>query len=777
MAEKGEIVMKKLLKGSICLVVVISMLLACGIPAFAATNGDEVRVSAIEFFDSNTTDDKEDYTNVAARVFVRNAGTPKECTLVLAAYEPDGKLCEAAAVSGANAVLETKAINADGKSIKAFVWEKDLKKVIASSADYSAEFSNVLDNMTIKFGEMSFKEFVGSDFNKDTLVYTKADNVTVENIPNAYVTFKNNAATAKVVNDVVNKKYVITVEYGIEKDTDEPRGADKRTHYSKKYSKEYTINYNYEVADDTTKYIYEEEILNNRNTTTLGGPGVMTRYTKVFHVDNEESFQTITFSVKNAGWLDSFMAVYPENHDGSKVDLTSILAKYDGESYSLCTAEDLKTDTRTAADGAVLQEEKYVDGVVKITKANQTDDKSPIASPPNVRVWEDLHKAGTYGDNDLGTPASNADMDGYRSVIYNFDDSYPGKGGAVIGINSGGPYIDAEVTLHVKGSVVVDLFSKDNTYGLPVKDIETLQSDDSWTKVTISDNLIAPYFNSITYLEAITAFYFGDLNENEIKPMNTGYWVTSYPGTNKRLKFANTFDEKVLKPKEVKLKDNSQTEYTLSELCELKKRDFSVEDLNALAESFGEIYKEYSGAINSNLIRKLDTTNAYDNYNNQNDVKLFNVGDYIVWSNYSTLASNWNHINKYPNVLGLYGAEIIRGVTNSVNQANDENSGYWTFEAGEDCEVIAFTRVDTGAYIDFVPETEKAGWTQIKYNNDGYESVDSTKLGIFYVWDPNNYRVYNKPYVKEFSKGDIVKIYHPTNGYGCTLVTVKPIAK
>lgn len=765
--------MKKLLKGSLCLVVVISMLLACGIPAFAATNGNAVRVSAIEFFDSNTSDDKEDYTAVAARVFVRNAGTPKECTLVLAAYEEDGKLCEAATVSGANAVLETKAINAEGKKIKAFVWEKDLKKVIASSADYSADFSEVLDNMTIKFGEMSFKDFVGSDFNKDTLEYTKSDSISGDNIPNAYVTFKNNAASAKVINDVVNKKYVITVEYGIEEDTDEPRGADKRTHYSKKYSKEYTINYTLDT--DTTKYIYKEEIEQNRTGKPLASVGAMTRYTKEFPVANEDSFQTITFSVTNAGWLDSFMAVYPKNHDGSKVvDLTSILAKYDGERYSLCTAEDLKTDTRTAADGTALQSETYVDGVVKITRANQTSDQSSI-TPPNVRVWENLHKAGTNGDNDLGTPTSNANMDSYRSVIYNFKDGYKGIGGAVIGINSGGPYIDAEVTLHVKGSVVVDLFSKSDKYGLPVKDITTLESDDTWEKT--SSEMITPYFNKMTALEAVTALYFEDLKEDEIKLSGKGYWVTSYSGNNKNLRFGDKFTDNVLNGKTVTLKDSNQEGHTLSYLQDISNSTFSVEDLKALAASFGEIYTTSSIETNSNLIRNLDLTKAGAKPSEINDVKLFNVGDYIVWSNYSTLASNWNHINRYPNVLGLYGAEIIRYGTEWESPPYNENSDYWTFEAGEDCEVFAFTRLDTGAYIDYVPEAEKAGWTPIKYNNDGYESADSTKLGIYYTWDPNNYRVYNKPYVKEFSKGETVKIYHPTDGKGRTTVIVKPIAK
>ena len=121
--------MKRYFKGFISMMTAVMLAVCCILPVSAATNGNEVRVSQIDFIG--------EVSAVSAQVFVRNAGTPVECYLLLASYNPDKSMKEAKVTKGSNGILEAGPVDAagEGVTLRAFVWKTGDMSPLAETGD------------------------------------------------------------------------------------------------------------------------------------------------------------------------------------------------------------------------------------------------------------------------------------------------------------------------------------------------------------------------------------------------------------------------------------------------------------------------------------------------------------------------------------------------------------------------------------------------------------------------------------------------------------------
>lgn len=241
--------MKKLLKVTLCALIVLSMLFSLSAVSFAAAPED-VLSSQVEFYADGS-------GGVYAEAFVRDlSGEAKEAMLIIAAYDENDKLIDAKTAAGANRVLKTEAVSDTAAKITAFVWESDAMKVISPTAVYKQDgydMDDVLANLEITFDGVPFETYMGTPFSPSQTTYEKVFTESAS-VPNVKVTVPDNAASVIVTSD--EYKTLITVEHSAGLDPDGfTDGTVTRPTYGD-WTKTYTINY--VVETDNSKIRFSE---------------------------------------------------------------------------------------------------------------------------------------------------------------------------------------------------------------------------------------------------------------------------------------------------------------------------------------------------------------------------------------------------------------------------------------------------------------------------------------------------------------------------------------
>lgn len=198
--------MKNLLKTCLTAVLVLSMLLTCGVTGLAGNYGDgEIRVSPVRF----TADENG---KISASAFVRNQGEAKSATLICAVYS-GGKLENAESSSGSNAILTTTAIDATDKILKAFVWDSNLK-VISNIATYDS--TDVFANLKLTVDGVDFADYVDEETVNLSVnsAYTKTLDANNPQLPTDFEIVGNNGLTLYATTDESLASPVTTIKVG-----------------------------------------------------------------------------------------------------------------------------------------------------------------------------------------------------------------------------------------------------------------------------------------------------------------------------------------------------------------------------------------------------------------------------------------------------------------------------------------------------------------------------------------------------------------------------------
>lgn len=248
--------MKKILKKSLALLVVLSMILSVTSVVMAAEtdfiSSHVVFITQVnDVVDETTNEVTGTYTSIRAEAFVRNyASQPGDAILCCCVYDSNGKFVDVSTKAGVNGVLKSDwIVLGDGQTAKAFVWEKDSMKIISKIATYGAnEFGDDV-SLEITFDGVPFGTYIGYDFDWNTETYTKELAVTDGILSYPHVTAKltgkvDNTASVKVINDFeTGKKTEIIVEMG-----------------QRRIKEERTFTPTTDVPNPITGYVYEKPV-------------------------------------------------------------------------------------------------------------------------------------------------------------------------------------------------------------------------------------------------------------------------------------------------------------------------------------------------------------------------------------------------------------------------------------------------------------------------------------------------------------------------------------
>lgn len=734
--------MIKVLKKVVSLAAVASMFICSlsGMSVNAATNGDNVRVSEVEFIGTRD--------SLGAKVFVRNSGTPIGCLLVLAVYNADKTLKDAVVCKGKNGILEAGTLDASGEGevAKAYVWKDGDISPLVEAANISKDFEEILEKLDITFDGVSFKDYIGTDFDFQNIVYNKTL-ASGSDYPEIRVKSDNNAVKAKIVTDEDKKTSTITIEYGVEKNTKEmyPWDGSCENAYHMVYSKEnvrtYTINYTVDDSEEYKDLEFQKPVINN-DTYFLSK-----WYEKHIEVP-EGNITDVTAYIQNWARQDTFIAVKADDANATTKD---VFVKPDGSDIT---------------DSDIVEK-----------KGNKAVESIGAIGETPLMLLENIHTV-DYASGKFGTPTfypDNQNIYSYSQAVWGMDSGADVlKGGWMIIADNGG-HSDM-INFKVKKSVTVYILSlSDNT---TVKD--SAENDAcSWSdKSSEKGWQISCKYQSATNIVSIAYMIKNGIIEKsdiEWKDGEKGYCLnTSRP---------YGWDYKItgLTRCKAKITVDGQT----ATLEELAGKQFFAQDaeketidkwLNALLDAID---------VKSTIVTSVGYGNnagavAYGNFEYgplKADVSTMLNGEnrnlYPAWSDRG--GGNYNSITHYPSVMNLYGAENIYTGINGFNNTKTKEKAI-TFKVNKDAEVIVF-KYNNDDYIDNIPESERDGWSQLGYYKNGewvgkWDTIGN-EIGAYYG---PAIRSYKMSAAKEYVAGETVKIYGSDEKAGLMII-VKPLSR
>ena len=734
--------MIKVLKKVVSLAAVASMFMCSlsGMSVNAATNGDNVRVSEVEFIGTRD--------SLGAKVFVRNSGTPIGCSLVLAVYNADKTLKDAVVCKGENGILEAGTLDASGEGevAKAYVWKDGDTSPLVEAANISKDFEEILEKLDITFDGVSFKDYIGTDFDFQNIVYNKTL-ASGSDYPEIRVKSDNNAVKAKIVTDEDKKTSTITIEYGVEKNTKEmynwDGSCDNAYHmiYSKENARTYTINYT--VDENKTELKFERPEMNK------AVYKLSQWYEK--HIDVEDGKTTdISAYVENWFHQDTFIVVKADNPNATTKD---VFVKPNGSNIE---------------DGDIIEQNghKFVRDIGTI------GDNGPLM------LLENMHGV-DYAEGIFGTPTSwpeDQNVYSYRQSVWEMNDAAAQKlkgGWMIIACNEN---YSSDIKFKIKQSATVYILRIDgnNTGVWDSADKNTLWTD----KSSEMSNSISFRYQDVTNIVSIAYMIKNGIIGKEDIVWNdgsAGYCLnTSSPfGWNYDLGSSRCDNQITV---------DGQT----AELGELKNNTYFTSNPG----------KETADKWLDALIDAIDVRNTIVAYVGYDESKAgavafghFEYGPlktsvsetvngeqkslYPAWSDRDV--AGYNSITHYPSVMNLYGAENIYTGINGFNNTKTKEKAI-TFKVNKDAEVIVF-KYNNDDYIDNIPESERDGWSQLGYYKNGewvgkWNTIGN-EIGAYYG---PAIRSYKMSAAKEYVAGETVKIYGSDEKAGLMII-VKPLSR
>lgn len=759
--------MIKSLKKIVSLTAVIAMLIcsfACTTGVSAATNGDNVRVSEVEF--TGTKD------AVSARVFVRNSGTPVECSLVLAVYNADKSLKSAAVCKGSNGILQAGTLDASGAGeiAKAFVWKAGDNSPIAEIADLGKSFDEVLNNIEITFDDTAFDSYIGEPFNPSNLVYSKTlrDG---DPFPQIRVKSDNNAIKAKILTDEGQKKATITIEYGLENNIKEMYNWDGNNAnayhmiYSKENTRTYTINYTSE--NDTGDKLYSGDF--SFDILTLAGNYNLAKWYEKHYDASETQPADISAYIDNWANQDTFIVVKADDPSATTKD---VFLKADG----------------SAVEGADIIDQ-YGNNVVK---SIGTFDTVPLM------LVEDFH-AHNFDTGRSGTPTfyeavESQTINPARQAVNSLTSAANELVGnwAVICDNNAR---SGSFSLKVKKPVTVYVLSLSGNTA--IKDSPDSDAN-TWTdrstekagcincKYQNPTNIVTiAYMIKNGIIERSDLFGNGYFAQNKsvcyysknIKPFGKNYNIKDSTKGNKTI----TVDDKTVTIGDLLSNTAFSTDpgkEFVERLLDALLDTIGVGDGSGMGNPTGQILSNLSkdpsllSAIVFGRFEYAPLKSAKSTMTDGTEKAL-----YPGWSDRLT-SNNFNSITYYPTVMNIYGAEnIITGLEAiqagpfGVNQ-----SPVMTFKVNKDAEIIVFKRPG-GRYIEDIPEADRAGWSNLDYYMNGVkknnDEVLNAGIGVYYGTPIYQYSM---AAAKEYAAGETVTIYGTGEKSGLMII-IKPVTR
>ncbi len=747
--------MFKCFKKAVSLAAAASVLV-CSLPFMvvsAATNGNNVRVSQVEFFGESA--------NLGARVFVRNSGDPVECRLVLAVYKSDKSLKSAAVCKGANAILEAGTLDAsdEGDSVKAFVWKAGDNAPIAEAADLSKDFNDILNNIEITFDGVSFADYIGENFNPSKTVYSKAISGG-ESFPEIRVKSDNNAVKAKILTDESKNTSEITIEYGLEDNVKETYNWDS-SHanayhmiYSKKNTKTYTVNY---LLNSDGK-VYGNDL--TRTSLPLNGNYPLKKwYEKSVTVSGSDAAD-ISFTVINWPRQDVFIAVKPDDNNAS---ITDIFTKADG---SAVTDSDIITQGR----------ETFV------------KDAGTVASD---KLW----LIAGIRDNNMstgafGTPTfQNGSLSEFRQSIRMLNEKAEELRGAYLLVGPDSSLDEANVSFKLKKSAKV--------YLLSVSDSATLKDATGWEDKS-ADKTGSLYAAYTEVKNPVTAAYLvknGLVEESKLIPAwNSFSKLAGYVINDCRVfgNDNNSWVKGVSDAADKSITVDGETK-TLSKLISNDNFDNQPTD-EELKKWYDAVYEVLGEGEKYNVGSSMIITDFKDLANGGNGIlrqQRFEYSPlktaastmtdgtakylYPAWSDRDNGA--YNSICFYPQELNIYGSETIAGSIDKRGNFGTKDTAAYSFKVNRDAEVLVFTNKDS--YVSLLPDNVKDGWAHLYYYKNGIltnKNIIGSPAAAGHYYGPDIYNYYICA-AKEYNAGDTVEIYGGGTESGGIMVVVNPITR
>lgn len=747
--------MFKCFKKAVSLAAAASVLV-CSLPFMvvsAATNGNNVRVSQVEFFGESA--------NLGARVFVRNSGDPVECRLVLAVYKSDKSLKSAAVCKGANAILEAGTLDAsdEGDSVKAFVWKAGDNAPIAEAADLSKDFNDILNNIEITFDGVSFADYIGENFDSSKTVYSKAISGG-GSFPEIRVKSDNNAVKAKILTDESKNTSEITIEYGLEDNVKETYNWDS-SHanayhmiYSKKNTKTYTVNY---LLNSDGK-VYGNDL--TRTSLPLNGNYPLKKwYEKSVTVSGSDAAD-ISFTVINWPKQDVFIAVKPDDNNAS---ITDIFTKADG---SAVTDSDIITQGR----------ETFV------------KDAGTVASD---KLWliADI-RDNNMSTGAFGTPTfQSGSLSEFRQHIRMLNEKAEELRGAYLLVGPDSSLDEANVSFKLKKSAKV--------YLLSVSDSATLKDATGWEDKS-ADKTGSLYAAYTEVKNPVTAAYLvknGLVEESKLIPAwnsfskLAGYVINDcrvfgYDNNSSVKGVSDAADKSITVDGETK---------TLSTL--ISNGNFNTQPANEVLKNwYDAVYEVLGEGEKYNVGSSMIITNFKDLANGGNGILRQQRFEYSpLKTNASTMTDGtakylypawsdrdsgaYNSICFYPQELNIYGSETIAGSIDKRSNFGTKNTAAYSFKVNRDAEVLVFTNKDS--YVSLLPDNVKDGWAHLCYYKNGIltnKNIIGSPAAAGHYYGPGIYNYYICA-AKEYNAGDTVEIYGGGAESGGIMVVVNPITR
>lgn len=747
--------MFKCFKKAVSLAAAASVLV-CSLPFMvvsAATNGNNVRVSHVEFFGESA--------NLGARVFVRNSGDQVECRLVLAVYKSDKSLKSAAVCKGANAILEAGTLDAsdEGDSVKAFVWKAGDNAPIAEAADLSKDFNDILNNIEITFDGVSFADYIGENFDSSKTVYSKAISGG-GSFPEIRVKSDNNAVKAKILTDESKNTSEITIEYGLEDNIKETYNWDS-SHanayhmiYSKKNTKTYTVNY---LLNSDGK-VYGNDL--TRTSLPLNGNYPLKKwYEKSVTVSGSDAAD-ISFTVTNWPKQDVFIAVKP---DDSTASITDIFTKADG---SAVTASDIITQGR----------ETFV------------KDAGTVASD---KLWliADI-RDNNMSTGAFGTPTfQSGSLSEFRQHIRMLNEKAEELRGAYLLVGPDSSLDEANVSFKLKKSAKV--------YLLSVSDSATLKDATGWEDKS-ADKTGSLYAAYTEVKNPVTAAYLvknGLVEESKLIPAwnsfskLAGYVINDcrvfgYDNNSSVKGVSDAADKSITVDGETK---------TLSKLISNDNFDNQPTD-EELKKWYDAVYEVLGEGEKYNVGSSMIITDFKDLANGGNGILRQQRFEYSpLKTNASTMTDGtakylypawsdrdngaYNSICFYPQELNIYGSETIAGSIDKRSNFGTKDTAAYSFKVNRDAEVLVFTNKDS--YVSLLPDNVKDGWAHLYYYKNGIltnKNIIGSPAAAGHYYGPDIYNYYICA-AKEYNAGDTVEIYGGGAESGGIMVVVNPITR
>lgn len=747
--------MFKCFKKAVSLAAAASVLV-CSLPFMvvsAATNGNNVRVSQVEFFGESA--------NLGARVFVRNSGDPVECRLVLAVYKSDKSLKSAAVCKGANAILEAGTLDAsdEGDSVKAFVWKAGDNAPIAEAADLSKDFNDILNNIEITFDGVSFADYIGENFDSSKTVYSKAISGG-GSFPEIRVKSDNNAVKAKILTDESKNTSEITIEYGLEDNVKETYNWDS-SHanayhmiYSKKNTKTYTVNY---LLNSDGK-VYGNDL--TRTSLPLNGNYPLKKwYEKSVTVSGSDAAD-ISFTVINWPKQDVFIAVKPDDNNAS---ITDIFTKADG---SAVTDSDIITQGR----------ETFV------------KDAGTVASD---KLWliADIRDNNMF-TGAFGTPTfQSGSLSEFRQHIRMLNEKAEELRGAYLLVGPDSSLDEANVSFKLKKSAKV--------YLLSVSDSATLKDATGWEDKS-ADKTGSLYAAYTEVKNPVTAAYLvknGLVEESKLIPAwnsfskLAGYVINDcrvfgYDNNSSVKGVSDAADKSITVDGETK---------TLSTL--ISNGNFNTQPANEVLKNwYDAVYEVLGEGEKYNVGSSMIITNFKDLANGGNGILRQQRFEYSpLKTNASTMTDGtakylypawsdrdsgaYNSICFYPQELNIYGSETIAGSIDKRSNFGTKDTAAYSFKVNRDAEVLVFTNKDS--YVSLLPDNVKDGWAHLYYYKNGIltnKNIIGSPAAAGHYYGPGIYNYYICA-AKEYNAGDTVEIYGGGAESGGIMVVVNPITR